>query len=109
MNPLKVGIAPGYPGKAGRAFVREAVQNLGPVEHGPIAFLLFRGSLEIRVPAVVGRESLRRKEVWFVQDSYGRIYGANTLHMLNFERYSDRDGKFISRHSVHHTEWRLGY
>ncbi|BCW48794.1 hypothetical protein StoSoilB13_11360 [Arthrobacter sp. StoSoilB13] len=106
---MKVGIALGNPGKAGRAFVGEAVQDLSLVEHGPVAFFLLRRPLEVRVSAVVGRVALGWKEVGFVQNGYGRIYGADTLHMLSFERYSDRDGKFISRHSVHHTEWRLGY
>ena len=104
-----MGVAAGDARQSGRAFVGEAVQDLGPVQHVPVAFLLLRCALEAGIACVIGREAFRRKELGFVENCYGRIYGADQLYMLGFEGYSDGDGKFISRHSVHHTEWRLGY
>ena len=54
---------------------------------------LLRGSaFEVRIPGVVGRKTLGRKQVRLIENGYGGVYGADALHQLCFERDGDRDG-----------------
>ena len=108
VDPLQPGVAGGDACKPGRTFVGEAVQDVGLVQHVPVPFLLLRSALEVGIAGVVRGEPLGRKELGLIEDGHGGIYGADELNKLSFERDSDGDGGF-SRHSVHHTEWRLGY
>ena len=98
----------GDAGKPGGTLVGEAVQDVGLVQHVPVPLLLLRSAFEVRIAGVVRGEPLGREEVGLIEDGHGGIYGADALNQLSFERDGDCDGGF-SRHSVHHTEWRLGY
>ena len=103
VDPLEAGVAAGDPGQARGALIREPVQDLGLVEHVPVALLLLRGPAEGGVAGSGLQESVPAAGVRVVEDGNGRIYGADAFHKLGFERDGDRDGGF-SRHGVHHTE-----
>jgi hypothetical protein len=103
MNPLEVRIPGCNPGEPRWALVGQSVQDLGAVDHRPIAFLLVRGALETGIPGVVCREALRGQKLRLIENGDGRVNGADAFHELSFER--DGNGhSSLGRHGVHHTE-----